>query len=612
MNFKRIGRAAICLLLVCILLINASPIRAEAVVAELTLLELGSIALLVLMTCGIIFTPSSQQELESIGQSLSDHLYLSGSSAEQLDDIDSLFSVWGEAVNGSHIIEFPNRDPSSNLPVWLLISLLSWVDKFLSDDEGVSVGITDSNGNKVIPFGTLLPAGEPFYQGSAYTFSKDVYVAPYYMCTLRDDGYYSFTQGTYFFGATADDKFAAYKDGTSIHSSSTYVSTTSGRYYYISVAGTYLLEGPPAARSIAGRVDFTGKTIDMLELLTVLLEGNPLEYEPTVYDIFPELITGDIKPWVDNGGDIQTLTLPDLDFGDLITDAALPIGDLVIDLSQDIVDGVLPYPDFVDLITGGEGIVLDPDTETGTDTDPEPEPDPDTGGDSAELTWWQRFTQWFQELRDSINELPNRFDEHFENLNENIDEVPNKFESWIRNVQTSVDSVAESILGTADEINAAIQGLPDNFLSHVSVIMDAIGAVPQAVVAGLRSALEALFVPDPDFIPNKVAALQAQYTFLEPMQQTGEDLKLFFQNIGSQPPIIWIDLGAGTGWYPMGGKVKFIDLTWYSQYKPTVDPIIGGFIWLWAAWRLLHAAPGIISGAAGVVGSPIFRKEDED
>lgn len=252
----------------------------------------------------------------------------------------------------------------------------------------------------------------------------------------------------------------------------------------------------------------------------------------------------------------------------------------------------------------GQSIELAPIADPDTGSDSDTGNDSDSSGDSSELTWWQRFTQWFLELRADINELPNRFDEHFENVNSSIDEVPSKFESWINGVQTSVDAVAENILGTAAEINAAIQGLPDTFLSHVSVITEAIGAVPQAIVVGLRSVLESLFVPDPEFIPNKVEALKAEYKFLDPMLSTGEDLKLFFQNIGSQPPIIWIDLGAGTGWYPMGGKVKFVDLTWYAQYKPIMDPIIGGSIWLWLAWRMFKAIPGMLSGDSGTVGMP--------
>lgn len=255
--------------------------------------------------------------------------------------------------------------------------------------------------------------------------------------------------------------------------------------------------------------------------------------------------------------------------------------------------------------------------------DPAPDPDPgngtDPGGDSAETTWWQRFTQWFLDLRTAINELPNRFDEHFENLNNNIQEAPNKFESWIQGVQSSVDSVAESILGTAEDINAAIQSLPNTFMGHFSVIVDAIVAVPQAILSGLKTLFLSLFSPSAEFMDAKVTALKDKYPFVDTFSSLGVSFKSFFQNIGSKPPIIWIDLGAGSGWFPMGGRVKFLDLSWYSQFKPLMDNISGGFLWLWTGWRLFQSAPGIISGASGMFGQArtehersFRRKESEE
>ena len=140
-------------------------------------------------------------------------------------------------------------------------------------------------------------------------------------------------------------------------------------------------------------------------------------------------------------------------------------------------------------------------------------------------------------------------------------------------------------------------------------VIEGITGLPQKIANAFKTLLQELFVPDAEFISNKVEALKAEYKFLDPILSTGEDLKLFFQNIGSQPPIIWIDLGAGTGWHPMGGKVKFIDLTWYAQYKPTVDPIVGGFIWLWLAWRFFKAVPDLLAGGSGTVGAPTIAPD---
>ena len=263
---------------------------------------------------------------------------------------------------------------------------------------------------------------------------------------------------------------------------------------------------------------------------------------------------------------------------------------------------VTPAPEF----DGYQAIEIAPVTNPNPDPNPEPGPgtgsDPDSGGDSAELNWWQRFSQWFLELRTSINELPNRFDEHFENVNNNIQEVPNKFETWIRNVQTSVDAVAENILGTAEEINATINELPNTFFGQLPVILSAIAAVPEAILAGLRSLFQELFVPSQEYLNNKLQDLVNAYPYLQPIISLGDTFKAYLNGVNPTAPVIWIDLGASQ-WHPLGGRVKFIDLTWYAQYKPTVDGILGAFLWLCLLWRLFQAAPGIVQGASGFFGN---------
>ena len=113
----------------------------------------------------------------------------------------------------------------------------------------------------------------------------------------------------------------------------------------------------------------------------------------------------------------------------------------------------------------------DPGTDPDVDPDVNPGTDPDSGGDSAELTWWQRFTQWFLDLRTSINELPNKFDEHFENLNNNIDEVPSKFQSWISDLKTSINTIPDKIVQTASDIKAAILAVPDAIVNGIKSIL---------------------------------------------------------------------------------------------------------------------------------------------
>lgn len=138
-------------------------------------------------------------------------------------------------------------------------------------------------------------------------------------------------------------------------------------------------------------------------------------------------------------------------------------------------------------------------------------------------------------------------------------------------------------------------------------ILEEVISIPGKILGGLGQilidVLTYLFVPAQDFLQLKIQALVQEFGYLEPIISLGDTFKVYFTGVNPTPPVIWIDLGA-SAWYPMGGRVKFIDLTWYAQYKPTVDGIIGAFLWLWLLWRLFQSAPGIVRGASGVFGKP--------
>ena len=605
MNFKRIGRMAICLLLVCVLLFNIVSIEARATgIVETIIAGVSTVNVPVAIAIGAT--------LIALG-------VCAGSDSASFNNVVSSAESWLGTQVGYVQDGFVKMvrvvDESGEATYYAACDLFESLRGWLFD----SGTITDANA-KFITSGTYLHAG------NSVSISSTGPVFLFY-------GYNTYN-GTVGCHAVSQSpiEVSGISAGTTVFSTTT--STTASGYYWSTFASgalsasdyTYPVISFSSTRTggykmyedIAKSLSFSPSTSSDLQLgqiSTVPIDGTSAKAWANEYASkgFYVLQGGGSGQDPDDGAEgnnnwkwmlpLSLVTLLDLY---AMSQADQWTGKTPAEFDEYTTSeefDVTTQPD----IDGYPAIEITPVVDPAPDTGGDSVTDPD--GDSAELTWWQRFTKWFQELRTSINELPNRFDEHFENVNNNIEEVPSKFEAWINGVQTSVDAVAESILGTADEINAAIQGLPDTFLSHASMIMEAIGAVPQAILSGLQSALESLFVPDPDFIPNKVAALQAQYSFLEPMQQTGEDLKLFFQNIGSQPPIIWIDLGAGTGWYPMGGKVKFIDLTWYSQYKPTADFIVGGSIWLWLAWRMFKAIPGIISGDSGSVGAPVVAPD---
>lgn len=592
MNFKRIGRILVCLLLVCALLINISPIKAKADVVSGGLVAAGATLV------GVPVAVWAAAALIAIGVTVdwvSDPNYNSYDAL--VDDVSTFLTNAGTYVKDGMVDMYRVVDETGKAVFYAAGDAMEAVRGWVFENSICVPSFPDLS--------SLTSS-----QLSHYEFMLSQY--PYLISCIDSSGnLWFYHHGRYANISWDSDRSQWCMEWPSGYSSDYHYYTPDGQHSVVQSTNRTFTDSYPCRLWTADESELVSPFGFVLSNVpTVPIDGTGAREWSEDYTNNGLYIVGTGGGGNNNPNDGKWFW--PLAFG-------LTVAELYA-MSQ-AEQWAAETPAEFDQYETKEEFTVSPGTEVefgqsieiAPVTNPNPDSgigsDPDSGGDSAESTWWQRLYQWLLEIKTSINELPNKFDEHFENLNNNIQEAPNKFETWIQNVQTSVDAVAESILGTADEINAAISNLPNAFTAHVQNILSAIAAVPQAIIAGIQTVLQNLFVPDPEFIPNKVEALKAEYKFLDPMLGTGEDLKLFFQNIGSQPPIIWIDLGAGTGWHPMGGKVKFIDLTWYAQYKPTVDPIVGGFIWLWVAWRLFKGIPGLLSGDSGTVGAPTIAPD---
>ena len=125
-------------------------------------------------------------------------------------------------------------------------------------------------------------------------------------------------------------------------------------------------------------------------------------------------------------------------------------------------------------------------------------------------------------------------------------------------------------------------------------------ALPKTITDAIAVALAAAFVPAAGYWDAKIAACMAAFPLFNSIITTGHGLGGFFSGLGSRPPVIYIDLGNSASW-AIGGTQKFLDLTWYAQYKPTVDTILSGFLWLLFAWRFLLRLPGLLRGEGGTI-----------
>lgn len=245
----------------------------------------------------------------------------------------------------------------------------------------------------------------------------------------------------------------------------------------------------------------------------------------------------------------------------------------------------------------GTGIELQPVT------DPEPDPGGDDGddpgsvpddGDDPSVTpdggkdysnWFAKIVGFFENIWNSILELPSKFATWFDIIISEIQELPSKFATWF-----------ENIISAIQELPSKFAEWFGNLISGLERIWESICNLPEAI----GNILKSIFVPSEDFLTEKVQDLRNRFNWIEPILGYGNYIKA--QLVNPEPPVLYVHLGNAEGSYNYGGTVKFLDLTWYERYKSQGDAIISGFLWALFAWRMYVKLPGIINGVAGDVG----------
>ena len=582
MNFKRIARALICLVLVCALVVNISPIKTEAIVAEAvaTYLGYGIVAALVLGTAGFVISPTGQDQLESLGHAFQTSMYQWGTSAEKLEEVEEFFAGLtlynGGTGSGDddddidHRFKIPEsirRGVAAFTAAAILAGSLVVPDKLNEAPHGyifygehclpTGPGPTES-----LPYACIvyLPGSESFrfYCGPNPFYIRQIYGGPYYMYP----GGASFT--TYFLDSATSVEW----------------SVTNFDKSYAAVVNNEIIWS-------------NHDIVDEDDRSLVVFEGSAatnVKFET----VFPEIYVGDIPDKVKDGSlTEENLELPmwEIDY----TKLAIANPDLAVavtDLLQNVASGSITYEDYLNEFV--PAVVPDPDPEP----EPEPEPDPTTGaddfilGDIKTSTFFETLTdvvtapfKWIWEKLDTKLDIlkPPEFD--FDKLT-SIVTAPSR---WIwEKLETVILPAIREIHDKLSELGTLIESIP-------GIITDKMAEIG----AQTKAAIEALVVPDEDYLTDKVNALCEEFAFADSIVKTAKELKVGLAGVTTEPPVIYINLGATRGSYDIGGTVPFLDLRWYAEYKPTVDSLISAFLWICFVWRMLVKLPGIISGMPG-------------
>lgn len=139
-------------------------------------------------------------------------------------------------------------------------------------------------------------------------------------------------------------------------------------------------------------------------------------------------------------------------------------------------------------------------------------------------------------------------------------------------------------------------------------------SLPDLLQQKFRDLLDELFVPEAGLFDRRLAELRSRFGIFAEIADTGDHLLALLQSAaGVAAPVITIDLSAKGGMFDWGAQVIRIDFAWYTPYKPLVDNVVAGIIWITFLWHLYKRLPEIIHGQGMLTArvANLAAKEDD-
>lgn len=592
MNWKRIGRAALCLLVVCCLILNMSPLRAQAtavvvpaapVVAAVPGLN---VVAAVLIGLGVLYGVATT-DWDGIVNSCAEWLTEQG----MIDD-----------SGRCNIIKFP--DPNGGLPSWFAdLALIEMIHQWLYDEQVV----TETAGQEGYAYynGVLLPVipeHDSVYQ--YYLIRGDISTSSFTLYTLQTIPYVKVSSGRDLVYIGSSDKLFVF-----------YIYTEGSWHNYGHSYGSFFADTSP----------FIWSSVDLLfDDGSLFLSGSDSvpagSSIDTAYDVsLGEVASSDTAiadgytTWAENATTVTGSTIGGSDDEEVIV---FPLGlgqtwEDTRELTQeDVWAGTSTYEDTsapafttdlnTDLVTYEQGALASPlvvAVSAPSDC-------------YLSYAWYVSVDGAEEELVEGAiapkyTPLTDVLGTYAYRCHVTVADAPAVVaDLWSQTATIEIVVPGSISVPDGDSVTqTGLKGLLGNLLSSITQLFNnlqnAISNFFDSAVAGILEGIKEIFVPSEDFITEKVQALRAEFGFADSIMSTGEAIGAALNDFDTSPPIIYMELGNAESQYNWGGRAVALDLRWYERYKPTVDQLLSALLYLWFAWRVFRRLPGIISGVDG-------------
>lgn len=124
--------------------------------------------------------------------------------------------------------------------------------------------------------------------------------------------------------------------------------------------------------------------------------------------------------------------------------------------------------------------------------------------------------------------------------------------------------------------------------------------MPEIIVNAILEGLKKLFIPDSENINQNVDSIQSKFEFIFKIETLFKDTFSYLTSNQEKIPVITMNLGSARGKYNYGSNAKALDMTWYEEYKPTIDLVIIAFCYIAFIFNVYKRLPDIIAGSGAI------------
>ena len=374
MKWKKLIRSALALVLVCCLIFNMMTVPAQALVVLDDLVLLGIIMAGVLLVGGVALNQPTQDDFRMIGESWQEWSYRAARTKEDQMTIvainQDLIEQARQAMNNGK----PPIIPLDNFDFWINLAILEWIRSYINGETVFRSPIQDYDGNFLPTNGQSYTAGTVVNMPRQKTtnavngFSVDNANYILYRVWNRSKNsvsyvtnyrYYIFAPGEIDFSVTVfgTAKFYQYTNNNDDHI------LVDGEVYTwafvdVSLSATSLpvcwtsaIPGCYVAQDSVQGIAYN-KELDPYDgrLAAALIGGTVIAQSSNMTEKAPDLITGGIKDFLESGGLISDIVLPEIDYSGIMGDGS-SLQDAISQNMTDVVDGTQTWQDYVDSVT---------------------------------------------------------------------------------------------------------------------------------------------------------------------------------------------------------------------------------------------------------------------